>query len=275
MSAFLAPVRTAKPAEAPPLDVEPLITTHRILETANPSHEGLAWLHADLFDSRLAVRFSALQAVSSLRDGRSFSYVARLLTSASEEVQCAAVRALSRIEHSGVAKLLLGLAKTTAREKVRMEALEALASATPVQPEAVILARQALNAPRAPPRRERRRFASFCGCRAPLPWRSSARTIGTRRWSRSWATPRRIPGWRPQPCLTSWLATPGYRPTPVARSPPLPRAWMLRSPRESSARPWETWTQRFAVPRTRGSARGPSRSPGFPGLRPAWPSLRR
>ncbi|MGA2975270.1 MAG: adenylate/guanylate cyclase domain-containing protein [Spirochaetia bacterium] len=134
-------------AEAPQLTVEPLLTTHRIFEACDAQKKGLEFLHADLFDSRAQVALSALSAVRALADARSFPHVARLLTSAPEEAQCAAARALGALRHPEALKLLLNLAKTTRSEKLRREALGALAAAAPQDQEVMGLIRQAARTP--------------------------------------------------------------------------------------------------------------------------------
>jgi len=138
-------------AEAPPLSVEPLLTTHRIFEACDSQKKCLAVLHGDLFDSRLPVALSALAAVGTLADTRSFPYVARLLASAQEDVQSAAVRALGTIGHPDAPRLLLDLAKTTRTEKLRREILGALASAAPGNKDVLALIRHAVRTPMGAP----------------------------------------------------------------------------------------------------------------------------
>ncbi len=134
-------------ADAPQIAVEPLLTTHRLLEACPGHPKGLELLHGDLFDSRLPVALSALAAVRALADTRSFPYVARLLGSANEEVQCAAVRALGSIRHPDAPKLLLDLLKTTRSEKLRREILAALGEAAPQDKEIAGIIRHAARTP--------------------------------------------------------------------------------------------------------------------------------
>jgi HEAT repeat protein len=138
-------------AEAQPLPVEPLLTTHRIFEACDAQKKSLEVLHGDLFDSRMPVTLSALAAVGALADTRSFPYVARLLAGAQEEVQCAAVRALGAIGHPDVPRLLLDLLKTTRTERVRREILAALAAAAPGNKDVLALIRHAIRTPMGAP----------------------------------------------------------------------------------------------------------------------------
>jgi adenylate cyclase len=128
--------------EAPQIAVEPLLTVHRLIETCPGHPKGLEFLHIDLFDSRPAVALSALAAVRVLADIRSFPYVARLIDSADEELQFAAVRALGSIRHPDTAKLLLDLLKTTRNDKLHRELLEALSEAAPQDKEIASIIRQ-------------------------------------------------------------------------------------------------------------------------------------
>jgi class 3 adenylate cyclase len=121
----------AKAAEATGPGVEPVLTTHRVFESADPQRKGLECLHADLFDNRPAVALSAVAAVQKLADKRSFPHVARLLSSNSEDLQCAGARALGAIRHPDSAKLLLNLSKTARGDKLRRAVLEGLAGAAP------------------------------------------------------------------------------------------------------------------------------------------------
>src|SRR5208283_1586007 len=144
-----APVAGAVPsgAEAAKAPVQPVLTTHRIFEAFDAQKKSLALLHGDLFDSRPEVALSALEAVSSLGDPRSFPYVARLLAGAQEELQCACIRALGGIHHPDVPRLLKDLVKTSRTEKVRREILGALAASAPGDKEAVAMIRQAARTP--------------------------------------------------------------------------------------------------------------------------------
>ena len=138
-------------AESPALAVEPLITTHRIFEAYDEHKKSLDVLHGDLFDSRLPVALSALEAVARLADTRSFPYVARLLASAQEDVQCAAVRALGAIGHPDAPRLLLDFAKTSRTERMRRELLGALAAAAPRNKDVLALIRHAVRTPMGAP----------------------------------------------------------------------------------------------------------------------------
>ncbi|HEY9593386.1 MAG TPA: adenylate/guanylate cyclase domain-containing protein, partial [Spirochaetia bacterium] len=104
-------------------------------------------LHADMFDARASVALSALAAVGALGDARSYPYVARLATNAQEEVQCAAVKALGSIPHTGVVKLLIEMLKTTRTEKLRREILSSLCTAAPRDKNIVGIVRSAARTP--------------------------------------------------------------------------------------------------------------------------------
>ncbi|HUJ75643.1 MAG TPA: HEAT repeat domain-containing protein, partial [bacterium] len=128
--------------------MEPLVTSHRILEAFDSSHkDGLGILHGDLFDSRAPVALSALEAVGRLSDPRSFPYVARLLTGAQEDVQVACVRALATIRHPDVARLLRDLSRTVRAERLRREILASLALSAPSDRDVAAMIRQAVRAP--------------------------------------------------------------------------------------------------------------------------------
>src|SRR5271157_438580 len=144
-----APVAGVVPsgAEAAKAPVQPVLTTHRIFEAFDAQKKSLALLHGDLFDSRPEVALSALEAVGSLGDPRSFPYVARLLAGAQEEFQCACVRALGGIHHPDVPRLLKDLAKTASTEKLRREILGALAASAPGDKEVAAMIRHAARTP--------------------------------------------------------------------------------------------------------------------------------
>ncbi len=145
------PAAHADGAEAHPIAVEPLLTTHRIFEACDAQKKSLEILHGDLFDSRLPVALSALSAVQALADARSYPHLARLLSGSPEEVQCAAARALGAIPHPEVPRLLMGLAKTTRSDKLRREILAALAAAAPKDKEVLALIRQVARTPMGSP----------------------------------------------------------------------------------------------------------------------------
>ena len=108
---------------------------------------GLEWLHGDLFDSRLPVALSALEAVGAIGDARSFPHLARLLSSAPELVQCGAARAIGRLRLPAGVALLVTLIKTTRSEKLRREILSALAIGAPRDREVAGFLRQVARAP--------------------------------------------------------------------------------------------------------------------------------
>ena len=124
-------METASPLQSPPVparvpemplrEVEPLITTHRIFAAFDGQKKSLQWLHADLFDSRLPVAFSALEAVGALADPRSVPFLARLITSGEEGVRRGAARALGRIRHPRAVALLEQFVRTARGESVRRE----------------------------------------------------------------------------------------------------------------------------------------------------------
>jgi class 3 adenylate cyclase len=116
-------------APAPPSSEPLACATHRILATHDPRRRGIALLHADLFDARPAVARSAIEAVGTLADPSSIPHLVRLLSTPDEDLQCASVAALGRIRHPNVAKILVGLLKTTQSDRLRAASLSALADA--------------------------------------------------------------------------------------------------------------------------------------------------
>jgi class 3 adenylate cyclase/HEAT repeat protein len=132
--------------EAPRLEAEALITAHRIFAALDGQKKSLRWLHGDLFDSRMPVTLSALDAVGTLADATSLPLLTRLLTGTKEEVQCGAVRALGRLRQPKAVTLLQELIKTTRSEKVRREILEALATCAARDRQTVALLRQTARA---------------------------------------------------------------------------------------------------------------------------------
>ena len=147
-----APAETPRPAPvsesgAPRLEIEPLLTTHRIFEAFDGKKKGLEWLHGDLFDSRLPVALSALEAVGAIGDARSLPHLARLLGSAPEPVQCGAARAIGRLRLPAGVALLVKLVKTTRSEKLRREVLSALAIGAPQDQDVAGFLRQVARAP--------------------------------------------------------------------------------------------------------------------------------
>ena len=139
------PAPAADP-EAQRLQAEALITAHRIFAALDGDKKSLRWLHGDLFDSRLPVTLSALDAVGTLADPTSLPLLARLLTGTKEEVQCGAVRALGRLRQPKAVTLLMELIKTARSEKVRREILEALASCAAHDRQTIGLLRQTARA---------------------------------------------------------------------------------------------------------------------------------
>ena len=122
------------------LDVESILTTHRILSSFGRDPRSLEILHADLFDSRIPVVLSALQAVAGVADRRSFSFVARLAAHPEQQVVCAAVRAAGAIGAPEALPFLVRLSRSARQEAVQLEVLRALARAFPDAPEARELA---------------------------------------------------------------------------------------------------------------------------------------
>jgi|GEM_PF-1931408 len=141
--------RSAPPSEsgAPRLEIEPLLTTHRIFEAFDGKRKSLEWLHGDLFDSRLPVALSALEAVGAMGDARSLPHLARLLGSAPEPVQCGAARAIGKLRLPAGVSLLVKLVKTTRSEKLRREILSALAIGAPGDKDVASFLRQVARAP--------------------------------------------------------------------------------------------------------------------------------
>ena len=128
--------------------METLRTAHTLFAAFAERTRSLEWLHVDLFDPRLPVVLSALEAVGALAEHRSAALVMRLLAATQEEeVRCAAVRCLGRIRHPDSVKLLFDLIRTTRSEKLRREILDALASAAPQNREVVALIRQLARSP--------------------------------------------------------------------------------------------------------------------------------
>ena len=114
---------------------EAIITTHRILERFGRDARSFDILHADLFDSRQGIVFSALQAVAAIGDSRSLLYVARLLRHPDQQIVCAAVRAAGEIGVPEALPLLHSLAAANPAESVKLEVLRALARRFPQAPE--------------------------------------------------------------------------------------------------------------------------------------------
>ena len=131
------PTPAANGQGAPPLAVEALKTTHRLIAAFDRDGKGLEWLHGDLYDSRAEVALSALDAVGVLANPGSFLHVTRLLAGGNQELRAAAVRALGNIHHPGSAKALVDLLKTTRGEGLRREITDALANAVPKGPAAL------------------------------------------------------------------------------------------------------------------------------------------
>ena len=138
---------TVSDSGAPRLEIEPLLTTHRIFEAYDGKKKGLEWLHGDLFDSRLPVALSALEAVGAIGDARSFPHLARLLGSAPEAVQCGAARAMGKLRLPAGVALLVKLVRTTRSEKLRREILSALAIGAPQDKDLAGFLRQVARAP--------------------------------------------------------------------------------------------------------------------------------
>jgi class 3 adenylate cyclase/HEAT repeat protein/Arc/MetJ family transcription regulator len=145
--AVRAAIVAASGTEAAKVPVQPILTTHRIFEAFDAQKKSLALLHGDLFDSRPEVALSALQAVGSLGDPRSFPYVARLLAGAQEDLQCACIRALGGIRHPDVPRLLKDLSRTASTERVRREILGALAASAPGDKDVAAMIRNAARTP--------------------------------------------------------------------------------------------------------------------------------
>ncbi|HET6485771.1 MAG TPA: adenylate/guanylate cyclase domain-containing protein [Spirochaetia bacterium] len=123
------------PATETELGEEARLTVHRVLEAFDASKTGLESLHKDLFHPSPRVVTSALSALSKLRDQRSMRFVARLLTSANEQIRCAAVRTTAEIRHPQAARILFDLLKITTGDATRRAALEALAVVAPETPQ--------------------------------------------------------------------------------------------------------------------------------------------
>jgi HEAT repeat protein len=125
----------------------PLVTTHRLLAAFDRDAKGLEWLHGDLFDSRPEVALSAMNALGSLANPASFTFVTRVLATATGELSVAALRALGKIRHPGSARALVNLLKTTREEALRREILDALANAVPKDHELAGFVRQIAHSP--------------------------------------------------------------------------------------------------------------------------------
>lgn len=141
------PTPAANGQGAPPLAVEALKTTHRLIAAFDRDGKGLEWLHGDLYDSRAEVALSALDAVGVLANPGSFLHVTRLLAGGNQELRAAAVRALGNIHHPGSAKALVDLLKTTRGEGLRREITDALANAVPKDRQLSGFVRQLAHAP--------------------------------------------------------------------------------------------------------------------------------
>ena len=138
------------PAETPRAD-EVLITTHRILASLDTQHRGLPSLHADLFDARPAVALSAISTAGTIADASSFPHLARLLSAADEDLQCAAIAAMARNPHPEKAGTLRGLLRTTQSDRLREAVLEAIADAGLGDAETADLARRTAHSALVPP----------------------------------------------------------------------------------------------------------------------------
>ncbi len=110
------------------------ITSHFLLEVVDRGQAGLEILHQDLFDSAAPVVLSALAALGRLGDPRSLRLIARLLGSADETIQSAAVQALGASGSTEISKVLADLLQISKSERVRCASLEALARLTPDDP---------------------------------------------------------------------------------------------------------------------------------------------
>jgi class 3 adenylate cyclase len=129
------------PSTGGDLAAESVLTTHRILGSFGRDPRSFDILHGDLFDSRLPVVLSALQAVSDIADRRSLVYVARLFSHPDPHVVCAAARAVGAIGADDALPLLVQLSRSTRQEAVQLEVLRALARDFPGAPETLELAR--------------------------------------------------------------------------------------------------------------------------------------
>ncbi len=133
------------------LNVEAILTTHRILGEFGRDDRTFDILHADLYDPRPQVVVSALWALGTLADSRSFGYVAQLLNQTDPEIVCAAVKALGRIAAPKTLPFLLHLSMSRREESVQLEVLRALAASFPDAPEARKLAAALSHSPAVQP----------------------------------------------------------------------------------------------------------------------------
>ena len=133
------------------LNVEAIQTTHRILGEFGRDDRTFDILHADLYDPRPEVVISALWALGTVADPRSFSYVAKLLSQQNADIVCASVKALVRIAAPKTLPFLLKLANSRREESVQLEVLRALAASFPASAEARKLAAALSHSPAVQP----------------------------------------------------------------------------------------------------------------------------
>ena len=240
----------------------------RIFAAFDEKKKSLDWLHGDLFDSRLPVALSALEATGSLADARS----ALRHPAPRQHAGGGAVRRRAlpgKAQAPGPVKLLYDLVKTTRSEKLRREILDALAAAAPQNRDVVGLIRQSPAHPWPRPPRAVTRRACSCSPRGRSAWRSSWSTGGKRSPTRSCARRRRPPS-----------SPPGGRPLqPAVRAPARPQPGRPRRARAAALPPGMPGAaaHRARRPARRGAARRVRRhrhrAPSFPAHRPASSSF--
>jgi class 3 adenylate cyclase len=133
------------------LNVEAILTTHLILGEFGRDDRTFDILHADIFDSRPQVAVSALRALGTLADIRSFTHIARLFSHPDPEIVCAAVRTSGKIRAPKTLPFLLKLAAARREETVQLEVLRTLASTFPDSPDARQIASSLAHSPTVQP----------------------------------------------------------------------------------------------------------------------------
>ncbi len=121
--------------------IEKRITVHGIIASSSAGAKEFDLLHKDLFDSRPEVVLSALKAIAHFGHPSSARFVARLISNKDRTIRSEAIRYLGSLKLPAVVKLLSDLYKTSRDDEVRCEALRALATAAPTNPEVLATVR--------------------------------------------------------------------------------------------------------------------------------------
>ncbi len=132
------------------LNVEAILTTHRILGEFGRDDRTFDILHTDIYDPRPEVVISALWALGMVADARSFSYVSKLLGQPDPDIVCAAIKTMSRISAPKALPFLLQLSTSRREENIQLEVLRALAQHFPDSQDARKLAATLSHSPAVP-----------------------------------------------------------------------------------------------------------------------------